>query len=268
MADFAISAADFTATQLTELTTNEVSLVKRGANLKRVALAKQGDEMEEMLNAALATEHVCEKELPELPEGIDAALRVAVRAMKAHGEELPVEARTFIAKMIGAELIVPAEPTQEEIEKALPESIRKELETARKAAADADAKRIEVEKALEAEKIEKHRMEIAEVAKGLPMIPGEESKKTDLILKAEAAGIKDELLEIFSATNAQLTECALFKSAGVKQQDAPTARQELEGLVKKEMEANPALSSAQAEVKILAANKGLKRRVREEDRSK
>lgn len=268
MADFAISAADFSATQLTELTTDEVSLVKRGANLKRVALAKQGDEMEEMLNAALATEHVCEKELPELPEGIDAALRVAVRAMKAHGEELPVEARTFIAKMIGAELVQPAEPTPEEIEKSLPEAIQKELVEARKARKEAEEKQAAAEKALELEKIEKHRMEIAEVAKSLPMIPGDDAKKTDLILKAEAAGLKDELLEIFSATNAQLTECELFKSAGVRQQEAPSARKELEGLVKKEMEANPALSSAQAEVKILAANKELKRRVREEDRSK
>ena len=95
-------------TELNDVEVKEVSLVKRGANKRRIAL-KKGDTFmnTDILKAVFETEVDKEEELlsvfKELSDKGKAALKSALRLMMAYKDELPKDAVTKLAGMIGYE---------------------------------------------------------------------------------------------------------------------------------------------------------------------
>ncbi len=104
-----------TITALTDLETVELSLVKRGANRKRIAYAKSEEgmeQMEEIVKAVLELELDNEKAVTaafkkaELSEKGQEAVRGALRMFSAFKDELPKDVMKMFADLSGNELPV------------------------------------------------------------------------------------------------------------------------------------------------------------------
>jgi hypothetical protein len=242
---------------LGDLETWEVSLVKRGANLRRIAITKKGEtDMDPILKTALETECEDEKNLPELPdENVAAAVTVAVRALKAF--EIPGDVRAALADML-------TEEKKEEEELTVTPEVQERLDALQKTVEEHKAEKEALAKRLQDECDARETKDLIEKAeKDFGFVPGEAEETAVLLKKARDAGFEEELTKVFTAVNEQLDKSALFEVKGSVGKDSPAA-DELEGRIKEIRKSNPEITHAQAYVEVCRADPDLKNRIREE----
>lgn len=165
--------------------------------------------MEELLALILDTEAENESDIDtvlsehDLPEDTSAAMRGVFRLMNAHRDNLTPEIVTSLVTKAGyfkADEPVEGEPVEKdksddqgsEIFKAdgtldlsgVPEAVRPALERLWRERSDAEEEKAELQKALEAERIEKRRSEFVTKAADLGL-PGQPSDLAELMMKVE-----------------------------------------------------------------------------------
>lgn len=215
------------ANRLRNLTINEVSLVKKGANAKRIYLTKGQDET--MDNTEI------EK----------AAAEAKVALEKAQAEKAEVEAKLAALEKASAEAA-----TQASAEKAALE----------KASAEAVAKAADLEKALAVEKEAKEISEAVQKAavdfKNLPEAPESLGPMLRTIRKADAA-VADRLEALLKKVDA-LSKSALDPKGSAKAEDkTETALDEINKQAKALVDAGKATSLAKAFDEVLRADPAL-----------
>ena len=238
---------------LGDLDVVEVSLVGEGAVKRKIALTKNEGSTSMTLDAVLKTalETECDGETPDLSE----SAKVALRAIKSF--KLTETEKDALTNALN--------PKVEEMEKDLDPKIQAKLEALTKAAATAEAKQQELEKALDAERKDRELKElIGKAINDFSHVPGKPEEVASLLQKARAAGI--DLEPVLKTMNDQLAHGELFKIRGSNSR-ATEASDELNARIVELRKSNPDLSQEQAYVKVVSADPSLKQRIREEGRS-
>jgi hypothetical protein len=157
----------------------------------------------------------------------------------------------------------------EDVDKALPESVRKRLEHAEAVAKAAEARVAKME--FEAEAKRWH-----EVAKGLPFVAvakkvgGDAATDTGALLhsiaKAAGADAAGQLVAVLESAQARLAQSELLKAKGRDGAASPTgsASADLEKAAQEIRKENPALSGAQAYARAVEVNRELALKANEE----
>lgn len=210
---------------LTNLRTDEVSLVPRGANKKTFAIAKGHPMKMDVLKALLDTPIENEAAAVEVFKGVSekgqAALLGAVRILNAFREELPADAVVSIAKFAGYAL--PAADGEDELKKSLEKlspALRSEMDRVRKSAEDAVKKSLELEAVLKAERSESVRKAfIARAAVDFGNLPGKADELGEVLKSVHDADAKlgERLETVLKAANAAIKGGALLKEIGTNQ---------------------------------------------------
>lgn len=265
--------ADVPVTALTDVETLEVSLVKRGANNKRIAIAKSEDSMskkiEEVIKEAMAlpleNEAAIDESLAKAGLSADAAsaVKAAVQALSAFKDEMPDLAKviSMLGEMLGADKPeAPADaskPAEAELQKkldALWKSNAEAVELLKKAelrAVEAETAKNTAEEVLKKERAEAEFKELVTVCeRDYPFVAGsaEQKAKTIVALQASAPDQVTAIRESWKLANEQLAQSPVFKSAG---SDAPvsapaTAKGKFDAKIDSLRTANPSLSYEQA----------------------
>lgn len=272
-------------TSLKDVKTLEVSLVERGANLKRrfPIMKARGDTMGEILVEVLKAEGQSEavqklegmlKE--EMPEDAKAAIMAAMKLLEAFSDIMPVgEALAALGGASGEEVEVEAaeEPAEDEAEKMEEEDeLKKTLDNlppAAQAAIDAIwkdreelvAKSAELEKSLGEEIAKRSRREyLAKAEKSLCNIPGHSLEEVvDLMIEVKATNeeLGARVEKALEASSAALQGGALLVEAGRSVPDTtggdPWAK--IQSIAKSEVEkSGGSLSMPQAIAKTIQTN--------------
>jgi len=222
--------------------------------------------LSEVLKTALETE--CEAE-SKLNKSADDSVRVALRAVTAF--DLDDESKATIAKALGFEVEKkPDEDKRSKLEKAAETdpAVKAELEEIRKAQADAEAKRVELEKKLEDSKRETLRKElVAKAEKDFAAVPGTADEKADMLigLRSGNPDAISKVEESLKAMSAQIEKSELLKSKG-HNGDASDVKEQVAAKVAELRKSQPELTEIQARVAVLKADRDLKARYREEVR--
>jgi len=222
--------------------------------------------LSEVLKTALETE--CEAE-SKLNKSADDSVRVALRAVTAF--DLDDESKATIAKALGFEVEKkPDEDKRSKLEKAAETdpAVKAELEEIRKAQADAEAKRVELEKKLEDSKRETLRKElVAKAEKDFAAVPGTADEKADMLigLRSGNPDAISKVEESLKAMSAQIEKSELLKSKG-HNGDASDVKEQVAAKVAELRKSKPELTEIQARVAVLKADRDLKARYREEVR--
>ena len=276
-------------TSLKDVKTLEVSLVERGANLKRRfhVLKARGDTMGEILVEVLKAEGQSEavqklegmlKE--EMPEDAKAAIMAAMKLLEAFSDIMPVgDALAALGGASGEEVEVEAaeEPAEDEAEKMEEEDdeLKKTLDNlppAAQAAIDAIwkdreelvAKSAELEKSLGEEIAKRSRREyLAKAEKSLCNIPGHSLEEVvDLMIEVKATNedLGARVEKALESSSAALQGGALLVEAGRSVPDTsggdPWAK--IQKIAKSEVEkSSGALTMPQAIAKTIQTNPAL-----------
>ena len=277
-------------TSLKDVKTLEVSLVERGANLKRRFhfMKARGDTMGEILVEVLKAEGQSEavqklesmlKE--EMPEDARAAILAAMKLLEAFSDIMPVgEALAALGGASGEEVEVEAaeeEPEEDEAEKMEEEDdeLKKTLDNlppAAQAAIDAIwkdreelvAKSAELEKSLGEEIAKRSRREyLAKAEKSLCNIPGHSLEEVvDLMIEVKATNeeLGARVEKALESSSAALQGGALLVEAGRSVPDTtggdPWAK--IQKIAKSEVEkSSGALTMPQAIAKTIQTNPAL-----------
>ncbi len=277
-------------TSLKDVKTLEVSLVERGANLKRRFhfMKARGDTMGEILIEVLKAEGQSEavqklesmlKE--EMPEDAKAAILAAMKLLEAFSDIMPVgEALAALGGASGEEVEVEAaeEPAEDEAEKMEDEEedeLKKTLDNlppAAQAAIDAIwkdreelvAKSAELEKSLGEEIAKRSRREyLAKAEKSLCNIPGHSLEEVvDLMIEVKATNeeLGARVEKALESSSAALQGGALLVEAGRSVPDTsggdPWAK--IQKIAKSEVEKSAgALTMPQAIAKTIQTNPAL-----------
>ena len=277
-------------TSLKDVKTLEVSLVERGANLKRrfPIMKARGDTMGEILVEVLKAEGQSEavqklegmlKE--EMPEDAKAAILAAMKLLEAFSDIMPVgDALAALGGASGEEVEVEAaeeEPAEDEAEKMEEEDdeLKKTLDNlppAAQAAIDAIwkdreelvAKSAELEKSLGEEIAKRSRREyLAKAEKSLCNIPGHSLEEVvDLMIEVKATNeeLGARVEKALESSSAALQGGALLVEAGRSVPDTsggdPWAK--IQKIAKSEVEKSAgALTMPQAIAKTIQTNPAL-----------
>ena len=276
-------------TSLKDVKTLEVSLVERGANLKRRFhfMKARGDTMGEILVEVLKAEGQSEAVLKlesmlkeEMPEDAKAAIMAAMKLLEAFSDIMPVgDALAALGGASGEEVEVEAaeEPAEDEAEKMEEEDdeLKKTLDNlppAAQAAIDAIwkdreelvAKSAELEKSLGEEIAKRSRREyLAKAEKSLCNIPGHSLEEVvDLMIEVKATNeeLGARVEKALESSSAALQGGALLVEAGRSVPDTsggdPWAK--IQKIAKSEVEKSAgALTMPQAIAKTIQTNPAL-----------
>lgn len=263
-------------TVLTDLDTLAVSLVRRGANQRRVAVTKSEEamseeQMEEVLKAVLEIEADGEDKIEEIfkelsPKGAR-AVKSAMRILGAFEEELPKDVLTGLAKLSKLEAPTKKQddegkdkdkyPTPKKAEKkaekeedkvkksldSLPEEIRAQLEGLWKGYEERIAKtekdNVELAKALSTERDARiHKEMVAKAEENYGSLG--KAEEIGVILK-DLHGASDELAGkvegLLKSANEKISKSALLEEAGSNNADAGgDASAKMDALTKERVE--------------------------------
>ena len=276
-------------TSLKDVKTLEVSLVERGANLKRRFhfMKARGDTMGEILVEVLKAEGQSEAVLKlegmlkeEMPEDAKAAIMAAMKLLEAFSDIMPVgDALAALGGASGEEVEVEAaeEPAEDEAEKMEEEDeeLKKTLDNlppAAQAAIDAIwkdreelvAKSAELEKSLGEEIAKRSRREyLAKAEKSLCNIPGHSLEEVvDLMIEVKATNeeLGARVEKALESSSAALQGGALLVEAGRSVPDTsggdPWAK--IQKIAKSEVEKSAgSLTMPQAIAKTIQTNPAL-----------
>jgi hypothetical protein len=272
---------------LMDLTVDEISVVDQGASgnadaLPKIVLAKRRDsdsssasEDRIVTRVVSAVRKLFGKEnimtlediLAKLPEEERAVVLAAFE--QAAAPAAPAAPVVPAAPVAPAAPVVPmaaqnepAEPTEDEMQKALaglPEPIRKRLETAEKAAAEKDTETTELRKRLDDMEERQEVAKFMSKAAELPYLAGQSTAEIAKLLRAASKSMKPEeykaIEKMLADANTAVEGSPLFKEQGGRGNDAEkTAKGQIEAIAAKMRESDPKLSRAQAVSKALHEN--------------
>lgn len=244
--------------KLTDLDTAEVSLVKRGANLRRFALRKSEDEMQtEILKAVLDAPLEDEAKVDATLAGagvegkMAGALKGALKLLSAYKEEMSPEAMKAMLEVLnlpGVEMETEDESedmesedmppaTKAKMEPAgsedktmakksadgidlgtVPDAVKPQLEALWKAAEDAKAEKVKLEKALEEERnVRVTKEHVERVRAEYRHLPGTSADSLGPVLKSlhEKAPEEAKAIEgVLKSVERVLSESTLLRSVG------------------------------------------------------
>ena len=212
--------------ELSNLKPLKVSLVKRGANLKKRFPITKSEEQEmdwnEVLKAVIITEIDQDKELDEflkasedMEEEGKKAIKAAMRILASFKEKIPEEAMNKIAALAGFES---KRCSDEEMKKELDE-VKKQLEEAKKGDSDMSMSE-EIKKQFDDMRKE-HQNELERVRKQL-------EEQTDANKLAEWISKAEKQLEFYPDKTAQELGAKLFK---LEKADPELAKEQFEDMV-------------------------------------
>lgn len=281
--------SDKPVTALTDVETLEVSLVKRGANQKRIAIAKTEEPMpktmEQILKEALEMPLEEEDQIDEKlsKEGLSpeaaGAVKAALRALEAFKDELPDMPK--VLEMLSGLLGIEAAPESEvkaEDEAAAPEldEMKKKLDELWKSNAEqtellkkseeravaAELAKAEVESTLQAERDAKEFAELVEhCTKSFPFVLGsaEDKAKTLKVLRGASPDQANVIEASWKTANDQIASSQILKSLGTESAPsaALSASQKMDARIAEVRAAKPSMSREQALALVLKTDKSL-----------
>ena len=271
-------------TQLTELETLEVSLVKRGANKKRYALTKSEMDMQDLTAAILATpgetpEQVEKVMKADLSKEAQAVVGDALKMLDAVKEEMSRDLLDAIGEAlgVGGKKKPPEEAKAEEDEAELVEEKEKELDGEKEGEKVEEEKSIEksadprieamfkenaelkaqIQKAADEASLKEH---IAKAEKELNCVPSATPSDVGTILKRLDDFDKDlskQVESIFAASHAIAKDSGLVEPVGSSQPGITTTTSGAEGEIEAKAKQRVTKTGEQYEVaylKVLEAN--------------
>lgn len=257
---------------LTAVRTREISLVRRGANNKRVALTK-GSEMkfEELVGKVISTEAEGEDKLAETLRKSgkdDQAIEAAVaqyRLAQGFADQIDKESFAEIAKAAGFELTAKAdvEPKPEPKNDPKPDAGPEIPEAVAKRLDDKDAKIAELTKSLDDEKRVRVRKElVGECESEFSHVPGMTAdERADALLQAREAGgnLEETIRKQWADVEVAMIDSDLLRASGSPlRHNTGGAENELETIAKGIVETSGGkLTEAQAYDQALQQNPAL-----------
>ena len=276
-------------TALTDVETLEVSLVKRGANQKRIAIAKTEELMadkdqDEIIRAASELPHDKDGEIDEILKAAKLstkgarAVKSALKTLDAYQDEIPKGLVARLSKLLDFD----EEEDEDEMKKskvkkdgevvelqtkldALWKSNQEQVELLKKA----EDRALEAEKAkADAETVLKTEREAAEFKalvehcqKSFPFVTGsaEDKAKTLSALRTVAAEQATAVEASWLAANEHLSKSEIFKSAGsdIAAAAPVTAREKMDRKVQEIRAAQPNMTREQAVAHVVKTDKAL-----------
>lgn len=255
--------------KLTDIRTSEVSLVKRGANKKRLAIKKAEDEMSIDLNvfeAVVGSPAEGEEKFVELmkSQGVDGdklAAKVAqYRLAKGSSDLLSGDEVSDALEAAGVKARV--EKSEVAVEKA--EVIQKQEAVIK----SQESKIALLEKSVEALSLKDEERELVAVAKSFEHLPQAEADTVAMLKVAKNAGEDNykATLSMLEKTNEMHKGSALLKTVGGHAQPRPDSAAGTLQQVAKDLKGNTKLTKHEATIAALDSNPELYDQMMAEDK--
>lgn len=275
--------------KLTNLEAVEVSLVPRGANLKKFLIFKSEEgfrTMEEILKSILEIELENENDVDEvlkaakMSEKATGAAKAALKILSAYKDELPSDIINMLASLSGYGYAAPQKskdkygykmdkekdkgykmPCKKEDGsldlEAVPEEVRPLVESLWKEHETAIAKAAELEETLRLEKEEKSKKEFISKALEFDSL-NVKAEELGLVLKSiseKAPEGFEKIMTILKSANEAIKQGGLFKEVGTNGTNSEnTAWGKIESMAKTMVQKDVNMTQAQAIAKVLNQN--------------